>query len=331
MRVSVAPLTKRTGRSDEEGEEDDSPLTPWEQEQLRFLPGVRKRLREELAVIHRHGGSLVDALAGHTDVLTHVLAYAWRSTNALMRTCKRFLAVIGTRAYWKALAERAFAGRIPRAVLTRVNWFHGLADDEPPHSYLWSCVLSPKSRGYGLPRWTRAEPNTLFLTHYRTDDCLLDLARRVIRLRWNTLLTERGATDYWHSLASFTISTDRDLRGAHHNQSDPWTPVYVEYFNHYTLRRRIFVARESHILGMKNEAERDDDDDDDDNAHDDHGFHIKNPVIDCYVEEWDAATGRTWCGPCPVAVRMDDDEAGYPRNWMPDPKRDWGVWKPSDI
>lgn len=285
--------------------DDDSPLTPWEQEQLAFQPGLRKRLREELEAIHRRG-SLVSAFEGHTDLLTHLLAYAWRSTNALMRTCKRFHAIIQGRDYWKALAVWAFADRVPRAVVEQVNWFHGLSADEVPYSYLWSCVLSSKSPGWGLPRWFKAQHNTLVLTHFRADD--LGMFRRVLRLRWKR--NQEGAT-YWYSMATFSIAADRGTRaGAYEMSSTPWIPVYVTYFGHPRLRRRIFVAQEHEILGIT----LDDEDDDD-----------PKPVINCYNEVWDPVTRRIWCGECPLMVREMDDESGY-LTWLPHQDQNWGTW-----
>jgi len=307
----------RVAKKTDGSEEDDEPLTPWEQDQLCYQRGIRKRLREELALIHRHGGSMVDAFAKHTDVLTHVLAYAWRGTNALMRTCKRFLAVVGSRAYWTELARRAFAGRVPLAILGQVNWFHGLRDDEPAHSYLWSCILSPKSRGYGGPDRIPTQTDTLFLTHFRTSE-LFDQSRRVLRVRWSK--PNPKTEQYWYCLSSFSISADRDALG-HHNH---WVPIYTIYFNHPRLRRRLYVMKEKAILGLHD----DEDDDDDNDFYEDEleGNRPRKPIIDCYTEVWDPISGRTWCGACPLAVRYTDDELGYSK-WMPDESRDWGVWK----
>lgn len=297
-----------------QNKDEEEALSTWEFEQLRFQPNVRKRLRVELEAIHRQG-SLVEAFEKHNDLLAHLLAYAWRDTNSLMRTCKRFYAAIQTRDYWRALAIRAFASRVPKPVLEQMDWFHGLSADEPPYSFLWGRILSSSSPGWGVISDMRQPDRTLFLTHFRTDE-VVGLFRRVIRLRWH------GSKDkgYWYSIASFTVCSE-DPDEADVFQPSRWVPVYVTYFGHPRLRRRMFVAPEDQLLNIVS-RERDDD-----------PYPV---VINCYNELWDPVTGRTWHGECPLAVRdRDDDDGGYGA-WMPNTKSHWGTWqeppkKPLDV
>ena len=288
--------------------EDEVPLTTWELRQLVRIRGVRERLAQELSEIHRCG-SLVDAFASFTDLLTQILAYAWRSTNALMRTCKRFHMIVHSRAYWTALALHAFAKQVPHAVLSNVNWFHGLADNDLPYSYLWSCVLSPKSKGYGLPKWATEQPSTLLLTHFRADE-LTGTFRRVLRLRWHP---KDDGDGWWWSLSIFIIPADgqKTIFADFYSHAAHFTSVYVTYFGHPRLRRRLFVTMQDHLMASPNIEE------------DDPGL-----VVYCYNEVWDPVSERTWHGECPLVIRDIEDEAGY-ASWNPDAIGSWGTWTSS--
>jgi hypothetical protein len=298
-------LKSKFGHQMKRGRSDDA-LTPWELQQLAQLPGVRARLVEELNLVHRCG-SLVDAFANQTALLTHLLAYAWRSTNALMRTCKRFHSIVLTRDYWKALALHALANNVPPAILSQVNWFHNLDDKEPAYSYLWSCILNKRSAGYGLVPRFGVQDSTLFLSHFRADE-ISGSVRRVMRLRWHE------SKPCWYSLAVFCIAADHRP-----GEGRWWTPVYVTYFGHPRLRRRMFVTQERSIFHTFTDGDDDDDDDE---------FNVnRHVVINCYTECLDLSGTRVWHGEGPCVVREIDDEAGY-ATWNPSLGRDWGTWAP---
>lgn len=278
-------------------------LTAWELEQLANLRDVRQRLDSELQLIHRQG-SIVEAFANQTPLLTHILAYAWRSTNALMRTCKRFLAIASTRDYWRALAHHALAQQgIPTAIMTQVDWFYDLTRGDPVYSFLWSCIARPNYKP--VPRFA-FQKRTLYFPHFCADE-ISGAVRRVLRLRWNK--PEEGEP-YWYSLAIFCIAANRA-------PGEPggkwWTPVYVTYFGHPRLRKRMFVTQERSFFSNDNS-----------NNNNNRGV-----IINCYTEILDTSGTRVWHGEGPCLVREADDDAPY-STYNPRQERDWGTYVPLD-
>jgi hypothetical protein len=107
---------------------------------------VRKRFRVELEYLY-NVGTLLDAIP-YDSLLSHMLAYCWRDTYRLALVCKRFLKITRGREYWAALARHALKTTIPAPVLAEVNFFHGLAENDPPHMFLH--VLFAKSKHFGV-------------------------------------------------------------------------------------------------------------------------------------------------------------------------------------
>ena len=272
--------------------QEGSGLTPWEYEQLAYIPEVRKRLRVELDEIYRCGASIVDAFAKHTTLFIHVLSYAWRDTNALMRTCKRFYEITQTRQYWKALASYYFAQHVPPSILCTIDWFYGLADSEPAYSYLWSCV-STKERGNPPPLQKGA--NGFYLIHFY-GDTFLEAVRYALHIRWNI-------QEEWHSIGQFTV----------HSLIDDFyvtalTYVRVVYFNHPLWRRRIFIEDSERYLSKDYTPVSDLD---------------ERCIINCYVELWDTSRNAVWHGEPRVVAQQGDDETLAMTGVRTD---QWGAW-----
>lgn len=121
-------------------------LSEWEWDQLKLVikpDSARKRFREELDYLEQFG-SLLNVIKSD-DLLTHVLAYAWRDFYRVALVCKRFSLMTRTRAYWGALAKHFFKGKIPAAILKQVNFFHMLPEEKPAYTYLQGIFKMPRS------------------------------------------------------------------------------------------------------------------------------------------------------------------------------------------
>lgn len=126
-------------------ENQEGLLTHWEFDFIKYIdPGVvRKRLREEFDHLYSVG-TLVDAIK-NDFLMTHLLAYAWKSTYHLALVCKRFWIITKSHAYWTALAKHALKDMIPSQILNQVNFFYFHKETDPSHLFLQSLLKKPQA------------------------------------------------------------------------------------------------------------------------------------------------------------------------------------------
>lgn len=83
-------------------------------------------------------------------LLTYVLSFAWSSYYELALVDHRFLGVLRSRPYWRALAFHILVPMgVPRTVLESIDLFHGLKDSDPPYYVLWE-LMKPQVRDLGI-------------------------------------------------------------------------------------------------------------------------------------------------------------------------------------
>jgi hypothetical protein len=83
-------------------------------------------------------------------LLTLVLSFAWSSYYELALVDHRFLGVLRSRPYWRALAFHILIPMgVPRTVLESIDIFHGLKESDPPYYVLWELV-KPQVRNLGI-------------------------------------------------------------------------------------------------------------------------------------------------------------------------------------
>lgn len=218
---------------------------------------IRKRFREELTHLYSVG-TLLDAIRCDR-LLSHVLAYAWRDTYRLALVCKRFKDITRGRQYWAALARHALKGKMPPAILEQVNFFHGLEDNDPPHTFLH--VLLAKVRGVvvghpiskALQRGLESfgGKNRLafygFRLHVGDNHYCLDI-------QWEN--------DKQYSLGNYYAAQ-------YASEACDHIPVRRTFFGHPTIRRLSYLVRQ--------------------------GTHKSNCLVR-YVEIFCPKKGKTWCG-----------------------------------
>ena len=276
-------------------------LSDWELQQLRALPNIRKRLRDEIEEVHRIG-SMVDALGAHTSLLCQVLSYAWRSTNALTRTCKRFKDIIATREYWQALARRALRHIVPGPILAEMDWFHDLKPEDPPYAYLWS-LLKPSGYGAPPPPESHVKKKRLYLSYFRTENPESP-ERRILRVCWNW---SKECASNTFMISTFLASPS--LPTKYRFVLVPYTQIVSYYRNHTRMRKVLSVW-----IG-KQWFDQDDIE----------SFAEDCSKINCYVEAWDPVRQQTWCGvPSSFVQTVQTCETDLPR-WVPHPEN-MGRW-----
>lgn len=120
-------------------------LLDWEVDFIQKIDPsiIRKRLCEEFDYLYSVG-PITDAIK-NDDVLSHILAYAWKSTYNIALVCKRFWIITKSRAYWAALAKHALKDVVPAKVLTMINLFYFLKETDPSHLYLQALLKRPQS------------------------------------------------------------------------------------------------------------------------------------------------------------------------------------------
>lgn len=119
-------------------------LLDWEVDFIQKIDPsiIRKRLHEEFDYLYSVG-PITDAIK-NDDVLSHILAYAWKSTYNIALVCKRFWIITKSRAYWAALAKHALKDEIPAPILLSLNFFYFAKDADPAHLFLQGLLKKKK-------------------------------------------------------------------------------------------------------------------------------------------------------------------------------------------
>lgn len=125
--------------------EEEKGLSDWEWSVIKHAKPsfLRKRFREEFDHLYSVG-TLVDAIK-NDFLLSHILAYAWKSTYHLALVCKRFWIITKSRVYWSALAKHALKDVIPINVLSVIDFFYFLKKDEPFNLHLKGLLMKDKA------------------------------------------------------------------------------------------------------------------------------------------------------------------------------------------
>lgn len=149
----------------------DEGLSDWEWSAIKCAAPdkVRQLFKDELDNLYR----VETILAATPDALmTHLLAYAWRSTTHLASTCRRFWIITKSRAYWALVSKHALRNTIPDHILNQVNFFHRMDDTMPLNLHLRSLVCN----SFSITDTSSTVDIQLFYTHKEV--------KRVFRFVW---------------------------------------------------------------------------------------------------------------------------------------------------
>lgn len=197
--------------------ENSQGLSKWEWNMIKNIPAdvIRKRFRDELDHQSRVG-NLLEALKDD-NLLTHVLAYAWKSTYHIALVCKRLWIITRSRIYWSNLAKHALKHFIPQNILNQVNFFHLMEDNVPSRMRLQG-LLKRKN----LSSWMKKRGEYLELYYPHPKGFV------IFDLSWARM---DGESNDFYSI-SHSIITDTNKR-----EHVLMERRRVEYFNHSRWRK----------------------------------------------------------------------------------------------
>lgn len=171
------------------------------------------------------GNAFVDSL------LIHILSFSWIQFYSLALVCKNFYRVTcKCRAFWREVALRLYDGLIPSQVLVRLDFFHGLSEEDPPWSYFWELFLKSNKRS---KTWGKVSSRgNLYLSHYKETD---PKCRKSLRIHF---VFDKEKNQWWYS-QSLSI---RDVMGNHKMGARNC----VTYIDHPFMRKRVSTHAHPH-------------------------------------------------------------------------------------